>query len=479
MSTKYDAIIIGSGPNGLSAAIRLQQLGLNTAVYEQASAAGGGVRTGEITLPGYKHDLASAIHPLGLASPFFQTLPLRKFGLEWIEPGIPFAHPFPDGTAHAAYRSVEETADQFGADRQKYISLMGGMVRDWEKIGPDLLKPLGIPSHPVPFISFGLKALLSAKQLANLYFKEEKTKCFFYGSAAHSTLPLTKQASASFGLVLLAIAHKYGWPFPKGGASSLSQSLIAYYESLGGKLHLNFPVTHINELPSSKTYIFDLTPRQLLRIGGTGFSWLYRKRMDNYKYGAGVFKMDWALSQPIPFLNEKCRRAATLHLGFSSEEIERSEQANFDHRIAAKPYVLLVQHSIFDDQRAPVGKHTAWAYCHVPHGNLEDRTQAIEDQIERVAPGFRDIILHRTTSNTAELEAFNPNLVGGDINGGVQDLTQLFTRPIAKWSPYSTPDPRVYICSSSTPPGGGVHGMGGFNASEKVIRDHFKDLITM
>ena len=479
MSNKYDAIIIGSGPNGLSAAIRLQQLGLKTAIYEQSATPGGAVKTEEVTLPGFKHDLGSAIHPLGLASPFFQTLPLHEFGLEWVHPEVPFVHPFRDGTAHAAYKSVEETAEQFGADRQKYISLMGNMVRDWEKIGPDLLKPLGIPSHPIPFTAFGLKALLPAKRLVNHYFKEEKTKAFFYGCAAHSTLPLTNLASASFGLVLLAIAHKYGWPFPKGGASTLSNALVSYYESLGGKLHVNFPVTHINELPLSETYLFDLTPRQLLEIGGTQFSGLYKKRMNNYRYGAGIFKIDWALSDPIPFKNKKCGQSATIHLGFTPEEIEDSEQASFDNKIYPRPYVIVAHHSIFDAERAPEGKHTGWAYCHVPHGNLEDRTQAIEDQIERVAPGFKKLVLARTTYNTAAMEALNPNLVGGDINGGIQDLTQLFTRPIAKWSPYSTPDPRVYICSSSTPPGGGVHGMGGYNASEKVIRDHFKNRLPL
>lgn len=477
MSEKHDVIIIGSGPNGLSAAIRLQQSGLKTAVYEQAPIPGGAVRTEEITLKGFKHDLASAIHPLGLASPFFQTLPLDQFGLEWIDPGISFAHPFPDGSAHVGYRDVEETAAQFGKDSKKYISLMGNMVRDWDKIGPDILKPLGIPSHPIAFTSFGLKAMLSARQLVNLYFKQEKTKTFFYGCAAHSTLPLTNLATSSFGLVLLAIAHKYGWPFPKGGASSLSDALVGYYQSIGGQVCVNFPVKHLEDLPQSKVYIFDLTPKQLMRIGGTDFSWLYRKRMNAYRYGAGVFKMDWALDKPIPFTNESCRRSATIHIGYSTKEIELSEKSSFKNQLSPHPYVLLVQQSIFDDQRAPEGKHTAWAYCHVPNGNVEDRTQAIEDQIEKVAPGFRSTVLARSTHNTAELEAFNPNLVGGDINGGLQDITQLFTRPIAKLSPYSTPDPRVYICSASTPPGGGVHGMGGFNAAEKVIKDHFKERV--
>jgi phytoene dehydrogenase-like protein len=475
MSAKYNAIIIGSGPNGLSAAIRLQQLGLSTAVYEQASVPGGAVRTAELTLKGFKHDLGSAIHPFGLASPFFKTLPLDRFNLEWIDPGISFAHPFADGSAHVAYRSVEQTAAQFGQDKKPYLSLMGNIVRDWDKIGSDLLKPLNIPTHPITYASFGLKALLPAQLFVHHYFKEEKTKTFFYGSAAHSTLPLTYLASSSFGLVLLALAHKYGWPFPKGGASSLSGALIAYYQSIQGQVHLNFPVKHLNDLPQSEVYIFDLTPKQLLNIGGTRFSWLYRKRMKAYRYGAGVFKIDWALHEPIPFINEACRRAATLHIGYSTGEIELSEQNSFNNKVSSRPYVLLAQHSIFDDQRAPKGKHTAWAYCHVPHGSLQDMTKAIEDQIEKVAPGFRDTILARATHNTADLEDFNPNLIGGDINGGIQDITQLFTRPIMKFNPYSTPDPKVYICSASTPPGGGVHGMGGYNAAGKVIQDHFRD----
>lgn len=479
MSNKYDAIIIGSGPNGLSAAIRLQQLGLKTAVYEQAATLGGAVKTEAATLPGFQHDMGAAILPLGLASPFFRTLPLQDFGLEWVHPPLPFAHPFPDGSTYAAYRSLEETATQFGADSQAYLSLMGNIVRDWDKIGPDLLKPLGVPKYPLPFMSFGLKALLPAKTLVTKYFKDDRTKTFFYGCAAHSTLPLTKLASASFGLVLLAIAHKYGWPFPKGGAASLTRALVSYYESLGGKIHVDFPVLHIDELPLSKVYLFDLTPRQLLKIGGTKFSRLYTKRMNNYRYGAGIFKIDWALSDPIPFSNKMCRESATIHIGGSPEEIENSEQTIFANQHSLRPYVIVAQHTLFDAQRAPAGRHTAWAYCHVPHGSLEDRTAAIEAQIERVAPGFKKLVMARTTYNTAAMEAFDPNLVGGDINGGIQDLGQLFTRPIAKWSPYSTPDPRVYICSSSTPPGGGVHGMAGYHASEKVLKDHFPDKLLL
>lgn len=477
MPNKYDAIIIGSGPNGLSAAIRLQRMGLKTVIFEQASTPGGSVKTEEVTLPGFKHDLGSAIHPMAMASPHFQTLPLDNFGLEWIQPPVAFVHPFPDGTTYAAYNSVEETAEQFGADAKKYVKLMGNMVKDWEKIGPDLLKPFGLPSHPLPFTSFGLKALLPAKTLTNIYFKQDKTKAFFYGCAAHSTLPLTHIASSSFGLVLLAIAHRYGWPFPKGGAASLTAALVSYYESLGGKVHLNFPVTHVDELPLALTYVFDLTPKQLLQIGGTKFTKRYRQRMGSYRYGAGVFKMDWALKGPIPYKNITSRMSATVHLGFSPEEVEASERASFDNHLYPKPYVIMAQHSLFDISRAPADQHTAWAYCHVPHGNMVDRTEAIEGQIEKVAPGFRNLILARRTYNTADMEALNPNLVGGDINGGIQDLGQLFTRPIVKWSPYSTPDSRVYICSSSTPPGGGVHGMGGFHAAQKVINDHFKHKI--
>ena len=297
---------------------------------------------------------------------------------------------------------------------------------------------------------------------------------FFYGSAAHSTLPLTNIASASFGLVLTTTAHKYHWPFPKGGAQNFIEALLAYYKFLGGEIHLNQLVTHVHDLPNAYAYLFDLTPRQLLKIGGTNFSSLYRQRMENYHYGAGVFKMDWALSEPVPFTNDKCRKSGTVHIGFSAEEMESSEKGIHQQLVSEKPYVLLAQHSPFDPSRAPEGKHTAWGYSHVPNGSTADYTEIIESQIERAAPGFKDTIVERSVMGPMELQQWNPNLIGGDINGGRQDITQLFTRPIVKLSPYSTPDPRVYICSSSTPPGGGVHGMCGFHAAEKVLEDHFK-----
>ncbi|MDX1753279.1 MAG: NAD(P)/FAD-dependent oxidoreductase [Salinimicrobium sediminis] len=477
MSHKYDAVIIGSGSNGIAAAIRLQQKGLKTAIFEQAATPGGATRTRELTLPGFKHDVGSAILPLGLASPFFRNLPLKDFGLEWIYPEIAYAHPFEDGTAYGCYKDIETTAAQLGEDRQAYLDLFSPLLDNWDKIGGELLGPLGIPEHPLEFMKFGLKALPSAQMLVNHYFKDERSKIFFYGSAAHSTLPLTNIASASFGLVLTTSAHKFNWPFPKGGAGNFTKALLDYYKSLGGELFMNTWVEDIRDLPNAYAYMFDLTPKQLLKVRGLNFNSLYRRRMEAFNYGAGVFKMDWALSEPIPFASEKCRKAATVHIGFTKEEIENSEKEIHQKNITSTPYVLVAQHTPFDPSRAPAGKHTAWAYIHVPNGSTADFTEVIENQIERAAPGFKETILARSTMNAVDLQHFDPNLIGGDINGGKQDITQLFTRPIAKLSPYATPDPRVYICSSSTPPGGGVHGMCGYHAAQKALRDHFQELL--
>lgn len=475
MQKDYDAIITGSGSNGIASAIFLQQKGLKTAIFEQAPTPGGATRTEELSLPGFKHDVGSAVLPMGYASPFFRSLPLTDFGLEWIHPVIPYSHPFADGSAYACYQDIDKTAEQLGVDRNSYKNLFEPIVKNWNNLENDLLGPFGIPEHPIDFMKFGLKALPSARLLVDHYFKDEKSKVFFYGSAAHSTLPLTNVASASFGLVLTTMAHRYGWPFPKGGAQQFTDALLNYYRSLGGDVFLNSPVTHLEELPPAKAYLFDVTPSQLLAIKGLNFTNLYKSRMSNYKYGAGVFKMDWALSDPIPFINEKCRKSGTVHIGFTKKEIEESEKHIHQKNMTNTPYVLVAQHSIFDTSRSPAGKHTAWAYCHVPNGSIKDFSQIIENQIERAAPGFKETILGRATMNTVQLEQWNPNLVGGDINGGRQDITQLFTRPITSLTPYSTPDPRVYICSSSTPPGGGVHGMCGFNAAKRVVKDHFPE----
>jgi len=474
MSNQPDAVIIGSGPNGLAAAIHLQQKGLSTEIYEQAPEAGGATRSGEITLPGFVHDLGSAIHPLCMSSPFFKQLPLSEFGLEWVFPEIPYAHPFADGSAIGGYKDVEQTARQLGKDGNSYYRLMTKLVEDWPLLEGFVLNPFQIPKNLPQLTSFGLKALMPAKAFSKLYFKEEKSRSYFYGSAAHSTLPLTNLASTSFGLVLGVIGHKYGWPYPRGGAKSIPESLLAYYKSIGGKIHLNRNITHMDEMPKATAYLFDLTPKQLLKIGGTAFTENYRKRMAAYRYGLGIFKMDFALDGPVPFTNPVCRKAGTIHIGYSTREMEASVNNAFNNLISPRPYIILAQNSIFDGSRAPEGKHTVWAYCHVPNGSTTDMSPYIENQIEKAAPGFKKLILAKTSHTTDQMEAFDPNLVGGDVNGGIQDIRQLFTRPIAKISPYNTPNKKIYICSASTPPGGGVHGMGGFNAAEKVLSDHFR-----
>jgi phytoene dehydrogenase-like protein len=355
------------------------------------------------------------------------------------------------------------------------------LVQDVQHVPPvrftDITEQAGIEYHRVELPATNQPDVFSRffLQLFNkIHFKEEKTRAFFYGAAAHATLPLTNVATASFGLVLQATAHKYGWPFPRGGANSIPESLAAYYKSIGGKIFLNTEVSHIDQLPQAKAYLFDLTPRQLLKIEGTKFTQKYRNKMASYRYGQGIFKVDWVLKEPIPFTNPVCRKAGTVHFGYSTKEMEASAAHGHKGYVSPRPYVLLAQHTIFDSTRAPQGMHTAWAYCHVPNGNTTDMTPHIEAQIERAAPGFKDLIVAKHTHNTVQLEAFDPNLVGGDINGGKQDITQLFTRPVARLSPYSTPDKRVYICSSSTPPGGGVHGMCGYNAAVKAFDDHFR-----
>ncbi len=473
MENSYDVVIIGSGANGISAAIRLQRQGLRTIIFEHSTSPGGSTKTEEATLPGFKHDIGSSILPLGFASPFLGTLPLTDFGLEWVFPEIPFSQPFEDGSALACYRDMERTADQLGSDREAYLRLFRPLVKDWERLDQNLLGPLTWPLHPWEFLKFGLKAMPSAVMIGNHYFTNERSKAFFYGSAAHSTLPLNSLASSSFGLVLTVLAHKFGWPFPRGGAGNFTMALVEYYKSLGGTIVLDHTVSDMDTLPVASAYLFDLTPKQLLGIKGTQLSWLYKKRLEIYRYGAGVFKIDWALSEPIPFINEKCRKSGTVHIGFSAREMEASESGIHHGKMSDTPYVLVAQHSIFDSTRAPGDNHTAWGYCHVPNGNTENYTDLIENQIERAAPGFKDCILKRSTMNTEELHAFNPNIIGGDINGGKQDITQLFTRPVAKISPYRTSNPKIYLCSSSTPPGGGVHGMCGFHAAERVIKDHF------
>ncbi|SDM92414.1 Phytoene dehydrogenase-related protein [Daejeonella rubra] len=469
---EYDAVVIGSGPNGLSAAITLQQAGLTVLILEAKQTIGGGLRSEELTLPGFIHDVCSAIHPLAAGSPFFNSLPLEQFGLEFIYPEIAAAHPFDGGTEAVLKGSVEETASKLGIDTESYLELLAPLVRNWTDLAPDILAPLHYPKYPLAMVSFGLNALKSASFLAKR-FKSKEAKGLWAGMAAHSMQSLSNSTSAAAGLVLLATGHAKGWPVPKGGSKNIAQALASYFISIGGKIETGAHVKSMSDIPSSRTLLFDLTPKQILEIAGEHFSSIYKWQLKRYRYGMGVFKIDWALDGPIPFTASGCLRAGTVHLGNTFEEIAGGEQMTSKGKHPEKPFVLMAQQSIVDPSRAPQGKHTAWGYCHVPNGSEKDMTAAIEKQVERFAPGFRDLILAKHTMNTKEIEVYNPNYIGGDINGGVIDMGQLFTRPALRTSPYRTSAKGIYICSSSTPPGGGVHGMCGYRAAKQSLKDVF------
>lgn len=475
MSKKeYDAVVVGSGPNGLAAAITLQQQGLSVLLLEGKKEIGGGLRSAELTLPGFTHDICSAIHPLAVASPFFKTLPLAAHGLNFIDPGIAAAHPFDNGRTAVLTRSAERTAQLLQEDEKAYLSLVQPLISDWRHIDKDLLGPLlRIPSSLAPMARFGWNALRSATGLAGR-FSTQEARGLWAGMAAHSIQPLSNPGTAAIALVLLAAGHISGWPVPAGGSAKIASALASYFTSLGGEILTGFYVSSLSQLPSSKAVLLDVTPRQLLAVAGHKLSPLYRWQLEKYRYGMGVFKIDWALDDQIPFNSEACRKAGTVHLGNTLEEIARSEWLSSRGKIPERPFVLLTQQSIFDASRAPEGKHTAWAYCHVPNGSKKDMTSAIEAQVERFAPGFRERILARHTFNPVQMEDYNPNYIGGDINGGVIDLGQLFTRPALRFSPYRTSAKGIYICSSSTPPGGGVHGMCGYYAARRALRDVFK-----
>jgi phytoene dehydrogenase-like protein len=468
----YDAIIVGSGPNGLAAGILLQQHGLSVLLIEGKEKIGGGLRTEELTLPGYLHDVCSAIHPLAVASPFFETLPLQQYGLEYIFPPTAAAHPFDDGTAAVLKPSIQQTAALLGADSNAYLKLIQPLVNHWPGIAPDILGPLHFPKHPLNMAQFGLNALTSATHLAKR-FNTEKAKGLFAGMAAHSIQPLANLTTSAVAMVLMATAHMKGWPIPKGGSVKIADALAAHFMALGGKIETGTYITSLNQLPQARAVLFDVTPKQLLNIAGHKFSALYKWQLERYRYGMGAFKVDWALDGAIPFTADEARQAGTVHLGNTLPEIVQSEQQAWKGKHAEKPFVLLAQQSLFDKTRAPEGKHTAWAYCHVPADSEKDMTEIIEQQVERFAPGFRERILGRHTINTKQLEAYNPNYIGGDINGGAMDITQLFSRPVLRRSPYTTSAKGIYICSSSTPPGGGVHGMCGYHAAKKALADVF------
>jgi phytoene dehydrogenase-like protein len=463
-----DAIVIGAGPNGLAAGIVLARAGLSVCIIEGDQSVGGGMRSAELTLPGFLHDVCSAVHPLAAGSPFFRSLPLVEYGLEWIYPPAALAHPFDDGTAVVLDRSVEATAQRLGPDEAAYRDLLQPLVKDWNLIDKELLGPLALPRFPLALMRFGLVALRSATALVRARFRGARAAAVFAGLSAHSMLPLEKTPAAAFGLVLGTVGHALGWPIPRNGSRSIAEALASLFTALGGKIVTHRTVESLDDLPNTKFVLCDVTPRQLLRIAGFRLPVSYRKQLLRYRYGMAAYKVDWALDRPIPWKAEECSRAATVHLGGSLEEIALSERAAWSGEHAEKPFVLLAQPSLFDPSRAPAGKHTAWGYCHVPNGSRFDMLDRIEAQIERFAPGFHRSILARSVLPPAKLEERNPNLVGGDINGGVQDLRQLFFRPTRMF--YRTPVPGLYICSSSTPPGGGVHGMCGYFAARAALK---------
>jgi len=467
----YDAVVVGAGPNGLAAAITLAQAGKSVAVFEARETVGGGVSSAEVTLPGFVHDLCSSVYPLAIGSPFFRSLPLARHGLEWVHSPAELAHPFDDGTAVVLERSVESTAAQLESDAAAYLKLMAPLAARWEDLSVDILAPPRLPRHPVQLASFGMSAIQSARRFAERHFAGARAQALFAGLAAHSMLPLEYRGSAAFGLVLGATAHALGWPIVRGGAQKLADSLAAYLRSLGGEIILNRPVETLAELPPARVVMCDLTPRQLIKIARRQLPQAYREKLEKFRYGMGAFKIDWALSAPVPWRAAECRRAATVHLGADLAEIALSERMSWNGFHGNVPFVLLAQPSLFDDSRAPADRHTLWAYCHVANGSRFDMTEKIEAQIERFAPGFRDTILARCVASPAELERRNANLVGGDINGGAPVLGQLFLRPTRRL--YATPTPGLYLCSSSTPPGGGVHGMCGHHAARKALRDMF------
>jgi phytoene dehydrogenase-like protein len=467
----YDAVVVGSGPNGLAAAVVFAQTGRSVLVLEAQSTLGGGARSAELTLPGFTHDICSAVYPMAVGTEFLPSLPLDQHGLRWIEPPAAMAHPFDDGPPAILSKSIEQTGATLESDADAYAELVRPFVKRWDVLSRDAIGPLHLPQHPLLMAHFGLDALRTARSLARGKFRGERARGFFAGLATHSVMPLTDLATASIGLVLAAVAHRAGWPIPAGGAQSVANALASYLRSLGGEIVTGSPVASMSDIPDAQTIFLDLSPRGALALAGDRFSSSYRRALERYEHGSGVCKVDWALSAPVPWRDAECATAGTLHLGGTLAEITASEAAPHEGEHAEKPFVLAAQASLFDSSRAPAGNHTFWGYCHVPFGSSVDMSDRIERQIERFAPGFRDCILERRVMRASELELHNANLHGGDIVGGANTLRQLFFRPVVRREPYATSIKGVYLCSASTPPGGGVHGLCGMYAARAALSD--------
>jgi phytoene dehydrogenase-like protein len=466
----YDAVVVGAGPNGLAAAITLAREGCSVLLVEGHERIGGGSRSAALIEPDVIHDVCSAIHPLGLASPFFRSLDLERHGLEWVYPDAPLAHPLDGGRAAVLERDIAATAARLGPDEHAYRRLMEPLVRTADALMEGVLGPLRVPRHPVAMGRFALAGVRSAERLVQARFTGESARALLAGSAAHSIMPLSQAPTAAFGLVLQLLGHAVGWPVARGGSQQIVDALGAELRRLGGAIETGCWVTSVDELPPSQVVLLDVTPRQVLTMAGHRLPDRYRRALERYRYGPGVCKVDWVLDGPVPWASAECLRAGTVHLGGTFAEIAAAEDAVARGHHAERPFVLLAQQSLFDPTRVPAGRQAVWAYCHVPHGSPRDVSSAIEAQVERFAPGFRDRIVGRQVVTAAQMSEENPNYVGGDINGGILDLRQLFTRPAVRPVPYSTPDPRLFLCSSSTPPGGGVHGMCGVFAAKAALR---------
>lgn len=461
------ACVIGSGPNGLAAAIVLAEAGIRVEVLEAAAVPGGAARTMDLTLPGFLHDFGSAVHPLGIGSPFFSSLPLAQHGLDWLHSAAPLAHPLDDGTAVILERDLKKARISLGSDGDTWTRMVQPFVDRWRDFVPEILGPvIHIPKHPWLLARFGTQALHSAAGIVRR-FRSERTRALFAGLASHSFLSLTEPISGAFGLIMAVAAHAVGWPIPRGGSQALTNALIGHLSALGGRIRTLTPVESIPTNAEYDLFLCDITPRQLLAIAGKRLSPSYKQHLANYRYGPGAFKVDYALSDPIPWKAPECSRAATVHLGGTIDEIAASEEEVRAGRHSNRPFVILVQPTLFDGSRAPAGRHTAWAYCHVPNGSKLDVLTRLEDQVERFAPGFRECILARRVFAPSDLECMDANLVGGDVQGGAFEFRQFLFRPT--WRGYSTSDKNIYICSASTPPGGGVHGMCGFHAARLAV----------